>query len=94
MISMQSWPWRQACMLPNPVCTRTCIDLGSRTITSQHYHSLHQLESVHTCDRSHVITTIFAFLCLKYPCVRWDTMGGRVRVCGKWVTTSRIGDIT
>ena len=71
---MQSWPLRQACMLPNPVRTRICIDLGPLTIhvTSQHYHSQHHWETVHTCDRSHVTTTIFAFLCLECPCVQWD----------------------
>ena len=92
MLSMQFWSLRQPCMLPNPICTRTCIDLGPLTIdiTSQHYHSQHQLESVHTCDQSHVTTTIFAFLYFEYLCAGWDMMGGWVRVCDKWETTSHI----
>ena len=26
MLWMQSWPWHEDCMLPNPVSTRSCID--------------------------------------------------------------------
>ena len=96
MVSMQSWPWRQACMLPYPVCTRTCINLGPLTIhvTSQHYHSQHKWESVHTCDRRHVTTTIFALLCLDYLCVQWDMTGRRVRVCDERQAKARIRDMT
>ena len=94
MVSMQSWPWREACMLPTLVCTRTCIDLWPVTIdiTSQQYRSQHQLERVRTCDWRHVTTSIFAFMCLEYLCVGWDVMGGRVRPCDKWETTAGLQD--